>query len=63
MQYKVGWDDLTEDQKVRAAENYQAIREAEEESSCDFNRAQENAPYCNGFWLKTDDPNYLEVEI
>lgn len=63
MQYKVKWSELTKEQKTRATENYQAIRETEEGKPCSLNRAKKNVPYCNGFWLETNDPDYLEVEI
>lgn len=63
MQYKVQWKDLTEKQQLRAVENYQAIREIEEGKPFDFELAKELTTECNGFWLDTNDHDYLEVDI
>lgn len=63
MQYKASWKDLTKEQQHRAVENYRAIREIEEEKPCSLKRAKDNVPYCRGFWLDTENPDFLEVDI
>lgn len=50
-EYVTRWDDLTPWQQEQAVGNYAAIREAEEETPCDPNRAAKNAPLCRGWWI------------
>lgn len=45
------WNDLTDEQKAMAISNYQAVRSIEEEAECSWERAEQDAPYCRGYWI------------
>lgn len=49
--YITDWNRLTDTQKELAIENYAAIREAEEQKPCSFERAKKLAPCCRGWWV------------
>lgn len=45
------WKELSETEKEMAIENYMAIREIEEQKICSKKRAEDETPFCKGFWV------------
>lgn len=47
---KLRWDELTPLEREMAISSYQAVRTAEEEEECGWERASEEAPFCRAFY-------------
>lgn len=61
MEVKVSWNDLSQTEKEQAILSYMFIREVEEQEECSFERAENETPFCNGFYRQED--GYIFVDI
>lgn len=59
---RLEWKDLNSAEKLQAIESYAYIRECEEGKPCSKKRAEENTPYCRGFY-KDIETGYIFVDI